>query len=101
MAAPNVSSMTLTAAATHSAMATAAVTVPALAPMLSQLTPLIAGEILANHVGSARRATRLRSSTALSAVEEQRLRTCSRSSRGSGASGTRPKSAAGRSAPGP
>ena len=65
-------SMTLTAATTHSAMATAAVAVPGLAPMLSQLIRLAACEILANHVGSARRATRPRYSTAFSAVEEQR-----------------------------
>ena len=93
--------MTLTAAKTHTVTATAAVTVPALTPMLSQLTLLIACENLASHVDSARWATRRRSSTALAAVEEQRLRTCSRSSPGSGASGSRPKSAAGRSAPGP
>jgi hypothetical protein len=71
----NVSITTLTAATTHSAMATAAVTVPGLAPMLSQFTFLVACEILANHVGTARRAIWRRSSTAFSVVEEQRLRT--------------------------
>ena len=96
-----VSSMTVTAATAHTTTATAAVTVPALAPMLFQLIVLKARENLANQVDSARRVTRWRSSTASSEAEEQLLRTCSRSPPGSGACGSRPNSAAGRSAPGP
>ena len=93
-----VSSVTLTAAASHTTTATAAIATPGLARMLFQLTSLIACE---NHVHSARRATRRRYATASSAVEVQRLKTCSRSSGGSGASGSRRENAAGRSAPHP
>jgi hypothetical protein len=95
------SSVALTAATAHTAMAAAAATAPGLGRMLSQLARLIAGENLANHAGSARRATCRRYATASWSLEEQLLRTCSRSSGGSGASGSRPKSAAGRRAPGP
>ena len=55
-----VSSVTLTAATTHTATAVAAITAPGLARMLSQLTRLIAGENIASHVDSARRTTRRR-----------------------------------------
>ena len=95
------SSTTLTAATAHTTMATAAVTVPALAPRLSQLTFLTARENLQDHVGSASWATRRRSSSGFSEVKEQPLRTCSFRPPGGEASGSRPKSAAGRSAPGP
>jgi hypothetical protein len=93
--------MALTAATAQTAMAAAAATAPGLARMLSQLTRLIGCEKRANRAGSAPRATCRRYATASSALEEQLLRTCSRSSGGSGASDTRPKSAAGRRAPGP
>ena len=71
-----VSSVTLTAATTHTATAAAAIAAPGWARMLAQLTCLIARENLANHVDSARRATRRRYATASSA--------------GGGSSGSRP-----------
>jgi hypothetical protein len=55
-----VSSVTLTAATTHTVTAVAAITVPGCALMPSQLTHLIACENLANHFDSARRTTRRR-----------------------------------------
>jgi hypothetical protein len=55
-----VSSRTLTAAATHTATAVVAIAAPGLARMLSQLTRLIAREIIGNHIDSARRTTRRR-----------------------------------------
>jgi len=91
----------VTAATTHSATATAATTIPGLARMLLQLTCLIARESRASHIDSARRTTRRRYATASSAVEVQTLRTCSRSSGGSGANGNRRENAAGRIAPHP
>jgi hypothetical protein len=51
------SSVTLTAATTHTAAATVAIAAPGLLRMPSQLTLLIACENLANHVDCARRAT--------------------------------------------
>ena len=66
--------------------------------MLSQLTHLIACENRENHIASARRTTRRRYATASSSVDEQQFKTCSRSSEGSGASGSRPERAVGRSA---
>jgi hypothetical protein len=96
-----VSIMTLTAATTHTVTATAATATPGLARMLPQLACLIAHENRANHIRSARRATRLRYATASSAAEVHRLRTCSRSSWGSEASGTRRKNVDGRIAPHP
>lgn len=93
--------MTLTAATTHSATATAAIATPGLARMLFQLTCLIACENRATHIDSACRTTRRRYATASSAVEVQRLRACSRSFGGSGASGSRRENAAGRIAPHP
>ena len=96
-----VSSVTLTAATTHTATAAAAIATPGLARMLLQLAFLIPREIRANHTRFARRDTRWRYATASSAVEVQSLRTCSRSSWGSGASGNRRKNAAGRMAPHP
>ena len=95
------SNVALTAATTHIATATAATATPGLARMLLQLACLIARENRANHIHSARRTTRRRYATASSAVEVQRLRTCSRSSWGSGASGSRRENAAGRIAPHP
>ena len=96
-----VSIVTLTAATTHTATAAAATAAPGWARMLLQLACLIARENRANHIHSAWRATRRRYATASSAVEVQRLRTCSRSSWGSGASGNRRENAAGRIAPHP
>jgi hypothetical protein len=96
-----VSNVTLTAAATHTATATTATAQPGLARMLFQLACLSARENRASQIRSARRATRLRYATASSAVEVHRFRTCSRSSWGSGASGSRRKNAAGRIAPHP
>jgi hypothetical protein len=95
-----VSSVMLTAATTHTATATVAIEAPGLAlrPSHLQLSP---SENLANHVDAARRATRLRYATASTAVEEQRLMTCSRSSGGSGAGGSREENAARRRAPRP
>lgn len=93
--------MTVTATATHSTTAAVAIAAPGLSRMLSQLTHLIAGENLASHIDSARLATRRRYATASSALEEQRVRTCSRSSGGSGASGSRRENAAARCAPCP
>jgi hypothetical protein len=78
-ASAKVNSVALTAATTHTTTATAAVATPGVTPMLSQLTLLIAGGNLANHVGSARRATSRRCPAASSTVAEHRLRTCSRS----------------------
>ena len=54
------SSVTLTAATTHTATAVVAIAAPGLARMLFQLTRLIACENIANHVDSARRTTRRR-----------------------------------------
>ena len=54
------SSVTLTAATTHTATAVVAIATPGWARMLSQLTRLIARENRANHIDSARRATRRR-----------------------------------------
>ena len=54
------SSVTLTAATTHTATAVVAIAAPGLARMLSQLTRLIACENSASHVDSARRTTRRR-----------------------------------------
>lgn len=51
------SSVTLTAIATQTATAVAAITIPGLARMLSQLARLIACEKSAAHVDSARRTT--------------------------------------------
>ena len=86
---PKVRIMTLTAATTHTATAPAAIATPGLARMLLQLACLIVCENRVNHIHSAWRAIRRRYATASSAVEVQRLRTCSRSSWGSGASGNR------------
>jgi hypothetical protein len=94
-----VSSVTLTAATTHTVTAAAAIAAPGWARMLAHLTCLIARANLANHIDSARRATLRRYATAPLAGEVQRLRTCSRSSGGSGANGSRRKKAAGRSVP--
>ena len=55
-----VSSVTLTAATTHTATAIVAIAAPGLARMLSQLTHLIARENSAAQVDSARRTTRRR-----------------------------------------
>jgi hypothetical protein len=55
-----VSSVTLTAAATHTATAVVAIAAPGLARMLPQLTRRMACENSAAHVDSARRTTRLR-----------------------------------------
>ena len=55
-----VSSVTLTAATTHTATAVVAIAAPGLARMLSQLTHLIACANIAAHVDSARRTTRRR-----------------------------------------
>ena len=96
-----VSIVTLTAASTHTATAAAAIAIPGLARMPLQLTCLIARESRANQIRSARRTTRRRYATASSAVEVHRRRTCSRSSCGSGASGSRRENAAGRIAPQP
>jgi len=99
---PKVSSVTLTAATTHTATAMVATAAPGLARMLSQRARLIACANIAdiaNHLDPARRTTRRRYATASSAVAEQRLNTCSRSSAGSGASGSRRERAAGRRAP--
>ncbi len=52
-----VSSVTLTAATTHSATAAVAIAAPGLARMLLQLARLIACENIANHVDSARLTT--------------------------------------------
>jgi hypothetical protein len=93
--------VTLTAATTHTATATTATATPGLARMLLQLACLIIRENRVNHIHFAWRATRRRYATASSAVEVQRLRTCSRSSWGSGASGNWRKSVAGRIAPHP
>ena len=98
---PRVIIVTLTAASTHTATATAATATPGLARMLLQLTCLIARENRANQSHCAWRTSRRRYATASSAVEVQRLRTCSRSSWGSGASGNRRENAAGRIAPHP
>jgi hypothetical protein len=76
-----------------------AITAPRWARMPSQLSHLIADENLVNHIESARRVTRRRYATASSSVEVQLLNTCSRSSGGSGASGSKRENAAGRSAP--
>jgi len=95
----NVSSVTPTAARTHTAMAAAAIAVPGWARMLAHLSCVIARENLANHTESARRATRRRYATASSAEEVAQLKTCSRSSGGSGAGGSRREKAVGRSAP--
>ena len=54
------SSVTLTAATTHTATAVVAIAAPGLARMLPQLTRLIACENIAAHVDSARRTTRRR-----------------------------------------
>jgi hypothetical protein len=97
----NMSSVMLTAATTHTATATTAIAIPGLARMLAQLKFLIAGENLANHIDSAWRTARRRYATASLVVEVQQLNTCSRSSGGSGASGSRRENAAGRSAPHP
>lgn len=97
---PTVSRVTLTAATAHTATATAAIAAPGLLRMLSHFQ-LIASENLANHAESAREATRRRYATASSAWEQQWFKTCSRSSGGSGASGSRRENAAGRSAPCP
>jgi hypothetical protein len=98
-----VSIVTLTAATTHTATAAAATATPGLARMPLQLTCLTARENRANHIQihTAWRATRRRYATASSVVEVQRLRTCSRSSWGSGASGNSRANAAGRIAPHP
>jgi len=96
-----VSSVTLTAATTQTATAVVAIATPGLARMLFQLTRLIACQKIVNHVGSACRTTRRRYATASSSVETQQLMTCSRSSGGSGASGSRPERAVGRSPPRP
>ena len=74
---------------------------PGLARMLLQLARLIARENRANQILFARRTTRRRYATASSAVDVQSLRTCSRSSWGSGAGGNRRENAAGRMAPQP
>ena len=95
------SNVAVTAATTHIATATAATATPGLARMLLQLACLIARENRANHIHSARRTIRRRYATASSAVEVQKLRTCSRSSWGSGANGNRRENAAGRIAPHP
>lgn len=94
--------VTLTAAATtHNTTATAAIATPGWARMLLQPACLIARENRASQIRSACRTTRRRYATASSAVEVHRLRTCSRSSGGSGASGSRRENAAGRIAPHP
>ena len=95
------SNVTLTAAMTQTTTAVAAIDTPGWARILAQLTCLIACENLANPIDSARRTTRRRYATASAAAEVQTLKTCSRSSRGSGASGSRRENAAGRSAPHP
>ena len=94
-----VSSVTITAAATHTATAVVAIATPGLARMPFQLTRLIACENIGVQVDSARRITRRRYAAASSEVEEQRLTTLSRSSAGSGASGSRPERTVGRSEP--
>jgi hypothetical protein len=93
--------MTLTAATTHTATAATAIARPGWARMRLQLTCLIARENRANHIRSACRTARRRYATASSAVDVQRLSTCTRSSSGSGASGSRRENAAGRIAPHP
>jgi hypothetical protein len=94
-----VSSRTLAATAAHTATAVVATAAPGLARMLPQLSCLIAREKRAAHLASARRITRRRYATASSAAEEQRLKTFSRSSGGSAASGSKPERTVGRSAP--
>jgi hypothetical protein len=96
-----VSTVTHTAATTHTATAATAIATPGLDRVLLQLACLTTREIRATHIRSARRTTRRRYATASSAVEVQRLRACSRSSGGSGASGNRRENAAGRIAPHP
>jgi len=93
------SSVTLTAVTAHTTTAAAAIATPGLARMLLQLTCLIARGNLENQIHSACRTTRRRYATASSAVEVHRLKTCSRSPWGSGASGSRRENAAGRIAP--
>jgi len=93
--------VTLTAATTHAVTATVAIAAWGLALTLLQLTCLIVRESRPNHIHFACRATRRRYATASSAVEVQRLRTCSRSSWGNGASGSRRENTAGRIAPHP
>lgn len=93
--------VTLTAATTHTVTATTAIAIPGLARMLLQLACLIARENRANHIRFARRTTRRRYAAASSSVEVHRLRTRSRSSWGSEASGSKRENAAGRMAPHP
>lgn len=95
------SSVTLAAAATHAATATATIARPGLARMLPQVICLIARENVVNHIDSARRTTRQRYATASCVVEVQLLRIWSRSSEGSWAGGSRRENADGRSAPQP
>ena len=92
--------VTITAATAHTATAAVAIAAPGLARMLSHLQ-LTSSEKRANHVGLASRATDRRYATTSSAVDEQRLKTCFRSSGGSGASGSNRENAAERSAPCP
>lgn len=95
------SSITLTAAATHAATATATIARPGLARMLAQVICLITRENVVNQIESARRTARHRYATASSVVDVQLLRIWSRSSAGSWAGGSRRENAAGRSAPQP
>lgn len=91
--------MTITAVATHTAMAAAAIAAPGLARMLPQLTRLITCDDSATQVDSARETTRRRLATASSASEKQRSRTSFLSSGGSAGSGIKPERMVGRSAP--
>jgi hypothetical protein len=95
------SSATPTAAMTHSPTAPTTIALPGWARIPDQLRCLIVGETLVDQIDPARRATRQRYATASSVVEVQQLKTWSRSSGGSGASGSSRENADGRSAPQP
>lgn len=95
--------MNRTAAMTHTAATHATKTSVVVAGrrprMLLHVTSLMAAENRVSHVHSARRTTRRRYALASGLVEEHARSTRSLSSVGSGVSGSRPQSAAGRSAP--
>jgi hypothetical protein len=91
----NMSRVTVTAAKTHSPTARAAIAAPGLLRILCHLISLIASAKLACRTCSALR----RYMGVSGVVGEQSLMTSSRSPAGGTASGSRPDSAAGRSAP--
>ena len=93
-----VSTVTPAAATTHTTTATVAMTAPDLAPILSDHASLIALKRRVNRTDSACHVIR-RCAAASGVPDEHSRRICSRSSAGSGASGSRSENAARRSVP--